>query len=249
MSDNIKISVIIPYFHNSGTIDKAIKSVECEGYNFEIVLVDASLTFSEDRYSFGEDLNFRVVKGDKHLEVAEARNLGVSEARGEYVSFLDADDWWEKGKLKKQIELMESVRDDKVRLCFTARRLCTEDGRKTKKVIGAKEKVDYKTLLKSNFISCSSVMLRRSTALKYPMKCGDIHEDYLCWIEMLRDGGIAAGIDIPFLNYRSYKASRSGKKINSAIMTYYVYKKAGISFPKRLWYMITYTFYGIKKYV
>ena len=53
MSDNIKISVIIPYFHNSGTIDKAIKSVECEGYNFEIVLVDASLTFSEDRYSFG----------------------------------------------------------------------------------------------------------------------------------------------------------------------------------------------------
>ncbi|HBE09065.1 MAG TPA: glycosyl transferase family 2, partial [Lachnospiraceae bacterium] len=42
------------------------------------------------------------------------------------------------------------------------------------------------------------------------MKGGNLHEDYLCWLEILKDGGTACGINEPLLNYRSYRASRSG---------------------------------------
>ncbi len=251
--DDIKVSVVIPYYNNVDTIRKAVNSVASKKYRYEIILVDASKSFDAEHFGLSHVEGFRVVSAEEKLDVARARNLGTKEAMGEYIAFLDADDWWEYGKLDKQLQIMEDKKTDEkgrdIRLCFTARRLCSEDGRRTRKVIDAPEKVTYKKLLLSNFISCSSVLLPRSVAADYPMKSGKLHEDYLCWLEILRDGGIAYGINEPLLDYRSYRASRSGKKLNSALMTYRVYKNAGLPVWKRLLHMATYTFYGVRKYM
>ena len=251
MLNDIKVSVIIPYYNNVDTIRKAIRSVGSRDYGYEIILVDASMSFNTDHFGISKNENFSVVSSGKKMDVASARNLGVEKARGEYVAFLDADDWWEYGKLDKQILTMEKAKQENsdIKLCFTARRLCSEDGRRSRKVIEAPRKVNYKKLLRSNFISCSSVLIPRELMLKYPMKGGNLHEDYLCWLEILKDGGTACGINEPLLNYRSYRASRSGKKINSALMTYRVYVKAGLPALSRLWHMVTYTYYGFRKYL
>ena len=134
-------------------------------------------------------------------------------------------------------------------LVFTARRLCKEDGEKTDRVIAAPQKVVYSDLLRSNYISCSSVMMKRETAESCPMRSGNIHEDYLCWLELFKDGGYAAGINEPLLNYRSYRSSRSGSKLGSAAMTYRTYKRAGFGLIKRMGCMARYTVNGMKKYL
>ena len=258
--ESIAVSIIIPYYHSSKTMRHAIHSVlkqKLSGVSdgadkgaAEIIIVDASDNFNDKLIKgldnpYGYDI--KLIGGGAEMDAASARNLGVENSRGEYIAFLDADDWWEEDKLRKQLDVFKN--DEEAKLVFTARRLCNENGHKSKKVIPAPDKVAYKELCHSNYISCSSVVMRRETALKYPMKSGDIHEDYLCWLEMFGDGGYAVGINKPLLNYRSYRSSRSGKKLGSALMTYRTYKAAGFGFIKRLVCMIRYAFNGLKKYL
>ena len=76
----------------------------------------------------------------------------------------------------------------------------------------------------------------------------DIHEDYVMWLSILKDGGYAAGIDKPLLLYRKSHDSKSGNKFRSAIMNYRVYKYMGLGWFSRIKYMVTYTVLGIRKH-
>ncbi|MFR7388481.1 MAG: glycosyltransferase family 2 protein [Blautia faecis] len=49
------------------------------------------------------DSDFVYIKNERNLGAAGSRNRGVSVAKGRYVAFLDADDWWEEGKLAAQL--------------------------------------------------------------------------------------------------------------------------------------------------
>ena len=54
--------------------------------------------------------DFVYIKNERNLGAAGSRNRGVSVAKGRYVAFLDADDWWEEGKLAAQLAEM-CIRD------------------------------------------------------------------------------------------------------------------------------------------
>ena len=253
----IMISVIIPFYNNNKTIIKSASSaLSNEGAELEVLVVEDGKTMDDEvRKSLsrlGEEYGktLRVITLEKNRGAWNARNVGVENAEGEYVAFLDADDWWSNLKLKEQLRVMEhfTIKGRAPSIVFSGRELYDEDGNDLGKYIHAKKAVGYRGLLKSNIINCSSVLLRRETALKYPMKEGKLHEDYLCWLEILRDGGFAAGIDKPHLCYRVSTKSKSGNKLKSAVMTARVYKKAGLTFPERMIYMCSYAYNGFKKY-
>ena len=173
------------------------------------------------------------------------RNRGVKLAKGDYIAFLDADDWWEKGKLKEQLKCLEETG---YVLCSTGRELIRSDGSSTGRTIPVKEKITYRELLKHNSINCSSVVIRTDVAREFPMEHDDSHEDYITWLKVLRKYGYAVGIDKPYLKYRLSEGGKSRNKLKSAVMTYNVYRYAGYGRIKSCIFFCSYALHGIWKY-
>ena len=247
------VSVIIPFHDNNSTIDKCVDSVLNQTYgDVEIIIVDNGSTqvlkLNEDYMKTGR---INVITVTQAIGVARARNLGVQSASGEYVAFLDADDFWAPDKLHKQLKVMTKFRVDGEEpiLCFTGRQFVDKDGNILKRYVGCNKVVRYEKLLESNQINCSSVIMKRETALKNVFPDGKLHEDYAAWLRLLMEGGYAAGINQPLLYYRFRFNSRSGNKLRSAVMHYRVYRYIGLGRSESVKHMFTYTAAGIKKYL
>ena len=240
------ISVIIPVYTGTGTLRRAIDSALCQKVEIEVIVVnDCS---AEDVDAVMAPYGDRVVylKNPRNMGAAESRNRGVAQAKGKYVAFLDADDYWLEGKLAQQLELLE--RTGAV-LCATARELIRTDGSETGRVIPVPETISYKSLLKHNCITCSSVVMRREAALEFPMHhAKDSHEDYILWLEVLRKYGKACGINRPLVRYTVSDQGKSGSKLHSAAMTWRVYRYMGFGPVKSALCFCSYALHGVWKH-
>jgi len=97
------VSVIIPTYNGEKTICRAIESVFLQDVDVEILICDDCSTDRTVQMVCGYK-NVRVFYTDKHTGGPNAgRNLGIKNAIGEYIAFLDQDDEWLAGKLKKQL--------------------------------------------------------------------------------------------------------------------------------------------------
>ncbi|MEG2440106.1 MAG: glycosyltransferase family A protein, partial [Acetivibrio sp.] len=177
------VSIIIPCYNASKYICKAIDSALKQKVEKEIIIIDDCSTDNtrEIVKKYLETGSIHIVCNSVNKGVAESRNSGVQMAKGEYIAFLDADDYWEEDKLERQLE---ELKKKKGVFCYTGRILVTENGEKTKKTISTKEVNTYKTLCMHNDISCSSVLIERKVALEFPMEHDEVHEDYLTWLRV-----------------------------------------------------------------
>ena len=97
----IKFSVIIPAYNAEQTIVRAIESVLAQTYkNYEIIVIDDAskdntVSLLKTRYPSQVGLIKKVMNSGSSV----SRNLGMDNASGDYVAFLDADDIWHKDKL------------------------------------------------------------------------------------------------------------------------------------------------------
>ncbi|AMO37462.1 glycosyltransferase family 2 protein [Thauera humireducens] len=106
-----KVSVIMPAFNVKAFIAEAINSVFLQDVpGVEILVIDDG---SRDGTADFVEQNFPVVRlfRKENGGSATARNVGLREARGEYIAFLDADDVWLPGKLKAQLDYFEAHPD------------------------------------------------------------------------------------------------------------------------------------------
>ena len=107
------LDVIIPAYNASKYIANAVHSALeqeniPEGELEVIVINDCSPDDIDTAMKpFSEDEAAIYIRNEHNLGVAETRNRGIRMARGQYVAFLDADDWWEPDKLAAQIRLLE----------------------------------------------------------------------------------------------------------------------------------------------
>ncbi len=248
------VSVIIPVYNAKKYVCEALASVVEQSYVQEVIVIDDGSTdgsmevvqaWLDAHEAQTEKIRFRLLYNAHNMGVAESRNRGVKEAEGIYVAFLDADDRFAPGKLKKQVELLERTG---ACLCNTARVLMQADGTLTQNIMHTPEKITLADLEQTNYINCSSVVVRRDIMQKYPMKHSEVHEDYLTWLRMLRDYAYAVGIDEPLLEYRLSENGKSRNKLKSARMTYRTYRLAGYSVWKSCRMFAHYTVMGLKKY-
>lgn len=107
------ISVVIPTYNRAADLKRAISSVINQTYsNWEIIVVDNSSTDNTKQVlqSF-QNPKIRVYEINNEGIIARSRNLGLMNAKGEYIAFLDSDDWWQKLKLQLSIESLKKGAD------------------------------------------------------------------------------------------------------------------------------------------
>ena len=241
------VSVIIPAYRCADCLARAIDSALRQDVPLEVLVLNDGSPEDLDSLmaAYRENPAVRYLKNPQNLGVAETRNRGVRLARGQYIAFLDADDYWLEGKLKKQLAALQA---SGCVLCATARELMTPEGRLTGRVLPMPEQVTYRQLLRYNCISCSSVLLRADVAREFPMHHPDSHEDYILWMEILKKYGTACGVNEPLLKYRLSSTGKSGSKLHSARMTYTAYRYAGLGRAQSALCFCSYALNGVWKY-
>ena len=129
-----QISVIMPVYNGEKYIARAVQSVYAQDVPLELIIIDdGSVDGTREVLIPWENRpDFVYIKNERNLGAAGSRNRGVSVAKGRYVAFLDADDWWEEGKLAAQLAALEMTGDV---ICSTGRDLMNPDGTFTGKYI------------------------------------------------------------------------------------------------------------------
>ena len=204
-------SVVVPTHNRSDLLLQTLASVIAQvGVDLEIVVVDdgstqdvagAIATLAEDR--------IRVVRNERPVGVAGARNRGIEHARGEWIGFVDDDDLWAPDKLGSQLEALEATGR---RWAYTGAVNITAAG----EVIGGApppppEEVAA-SLPRRNTVpgGGSSVVAARSLIDEVGVFDPSLYntEDWDMWIRMAR-AGVPAWVPRPLLAYRVHATNAS----------------------------------------
>lgn len=166
MSSNARdlVSVVMPTYDHSHFLGRALRSVLDQTYkNWEIIVVDnhsqdntreVVLKFKDPRVTFLQIYNNGVI--------AASRNMGIREAKGEWIAFLDSDDFWYPRKL--EVVMNEFQKNLSINVCSTDKMLVDETtGNRQLLQYGPYHRNFYKELLvKGNCLSPSATVVRRS---------------------------------------------------------------------------------------
>ena len=109
-SDVPSVSIIMNCFNGEKYLHEALDSVVAQTYRkWELIFWDNQSTDkSAEILKSYEEPRFRYFYAPKHAtEIYEARNYALEKAQGEFIAFLDVDDWWTPEKLVKQVQLFD----------------------------------------------------------------------------------------------------------------------------------------------
>ena len=119
MSENVTVSVIVPVYNAEKYLGTTLQSILDQTYdNLEIIIIDdgsqdSSASIVGDIQSTNPDIIHYFYQ--QNQGVAVARNTGITKANGEYIAFLDSDDFWHPTKVEKQ---MNSMSRNKMNACY-----------------------------------------------------------------------------------------------------------------------------------
>lgn len=108
------ISVIIPTYNRGYIIEKSIKSILNQTYkDFELIIVDdGSSDNTEEVVNSIKDDRIRYIRYENNQGACHARNVGIKEAKGDYITFHDSDDYCYEDRIKLQYENMLKEKSD-----------------------------------------------------------------------------------------------------------------------------------------
>ena len=118
-----RFSIIVPYFNNANTLRRCIESVLNQTFSdWELILVDDGS--ADGGIQTGEDYRIKEYR-QEHKGVSAARNRGIRESSGNYLLFLDADDYLGKGYLRAFADNISSGAHD---ICLSGLTRIERDG-------------------------------------------------------------------------------------------------------------------------
>lgn len=243
------VSIIMPVYNSEKFIDEAIQSVLSQTYkNWELIIVDDCSKDNSLQIIQGyvkKDSRIHLYQTDKPSgSPTHPRNVAIEHAQGRYIAFLDSDDAWFPSKLSEQIPLFDNA---KIAVVYSNYEKISEEGERTDRVVKAPDYATYSKLLRGNVIG-------NVTGIYDVSKVGKIfmqkmhHEDYILWLEILKNGFIAKNTNTVLALYRIRKSSVSSNKSKVLKWQWNIYTKVERINPIKASYLfLCYAFNAFKK--
>jgi len=219
--NNPLVSIIIPMYNAEDFILETLKSIFLQNYtNWEIIIVnncstDSSLKLIED---LNNDKIQLISLEENSGGPAKPRNIGIENAKGEYIAFLDADDIWDKNKLKIQLDFMlkNNYKFTSTNSKFIDKNSHSIDTIKYKILAFIKSfdsKINICDLIKNKFIATSSVMVKREFISSFDEDKDLVSVEDLClWLKLFNNKKIQYYyINEKLLSYRVLENSVSSR--------------------------------------
>lgn len=223
------ISVIIPAYNAEKFIAAAIESVLIQSFhNFELLVVNDCSTDCTRAVveSFTvRDKRVRLISLSSNMGApAGPRNIGVRQASGKWVAFLDADDVWHPYKLERQLDLLS-----RTGALFCSTQMIDFVDESLPKLIDAHpddfEWVSFRSQLLKFRTPTSSVVVEKKLVERYPFNESisfKAREDLDCWLHCHEEIGRSVKISSPMMGYRLVRGQISGVKWKMVKRHFYV---------------------------
>ena len=231
------VSIVMPV-HNAGAVlEETVDSVLEQSFgDFELIMVEDNSgddSLEKMRSLAQKDARIRFVINEGEHGAAHARNLGIKEATGSILAFLDADDIWHKDKLEKTLRFMK---EQDASFVFTAYEFGDEKAKGTGRIVHVPAMLDLEHALTRTVIFTSTVMLDIGRLGKEAVYMPAVpSEDTACWWRILGSGISAYGLDENLVIYRRAGRSLSSNKLVAVRRIWNLYRKqAGLGIIKSL---------------
>jgi glycosyltransferase involved in cell wall biosynthesis len=200
------ISILMPAFNVEKYVGPAIESVLRQSFtNFELIVLDDGSSDETakiiDTYS---DPRLIKIFLEENKGLVNARNILVSEARGEYIAFLDSDDLADPNRLELQLKYLQSNQLD---LCGTDHLVLCQSSGKIKSSKQRHSDADIRAMISVSSPLCNpSVMGRADIFKKVPYLAGnDGAEDYVMWVNLALSGCKFGNVPRNLITYRLHE--------------------------------------------
>lgn len=216
---NSLISIVIPVYNVVRFLQDCVKSIQEQSYqNFEIILVDDGSSDGSSALcdSLARLDNRIVVVHQPNSGVSHARNKGIEISTGQYIMFMDSDDWLETNALESLLQRLNETGAD---VCFANKYYKDADNIEIATTyncaIKQKTSLAVRLHLDHGFISSPCFSLARND--KKVFFDADIHimEDWEYNFRLLSLFKSFVMYDKPFYHYRTVASSASQSPINS----------------------------------
>ena len=243
-----KVSIIVPMYNAEKFIGKTIESVLAQTYqNWEMLIMNDVSTDNSLAVVSGyakKDKRIKIINTEKNVGVVKGRNFLIDLASGKYIAFLDADDYWHNEKLEKQIKFMK---EKNASISCTEYTRVKENEEKINDVI-IKEEISYNDMLKNNYLGCLTVIYDAKKIGKRYFKELEKNEDYVLWLEIVKDVNTIYGLKENLAYYRVLDNSRSSNKVKTAKVRWEIYRKIEkLSLLKSIYYFLHYAIRAVLK--
>ncbi len=231
-SSSPAISVVMPAYNASGYIEATIASILAQTVSdFELIVVNdcSKDNTAEIVTKFAEtDSRVRLVTLQKNFgRPAGPRNLGVREAKADWIAFIDSDDIWHPAKLELQLK---ALAETGAQFCSTQMR-DFKDGSYPVFPDVSDPEIEYIGFVKQAMkvrTPTSSVVARRDLLLRNPFN-EDVRykarEDMECWLHCHEDMGQSIKLQAPLVGYRVIPGQISGNKLEMVKRHHYAMRR------------------------
>lgn len=207
-----KFSVIIPVYNVEKYIRRCITSVINQTFkDYEIIVINDGST--DNSIEIAKEFSVKIINSP-HVSVSEARNLGVKKAKGEYILFLDSDDYWDNDLLKK---LTKSLKNNPDLVRFQVRTVTDNNETKDYKEVEFLEKNGeeaFSIISKFHYVEsvwCYAIKREYYLNENFFFKKGTIHEDFGLTPLIIIKASIVNSIN--YIGYNYFR--RSGSIMNT----------------------------------